>query len=106
MELLIKDDMNTQAGIIAADNALIEQGVPVIIGHVTSNSSLIAYPVITSRKVLMFTPYTATTELTGKDDLFLRTSVDVSRYARGMASLLRHFSWICRTLVSSMSISK
>ncbi len=89
LELLIKDDMNTRAGIRAADTALIEQGVPVIIGHVTSGASLLAYPLVTSHGVLMFTPYTATIELTGKDDLFLRTSVDVTRYARSMASLLQ-----------------
>lgn len=88
LELLIRDDKNTRAGIIAADTALIEQGVPAIIGHVTSNASLIAYPFVTSHKALMFTPYTATTLLSGKDDLFLRTSVDVTRYARGMATLL------------------
>lgn len=103
LELLIKDDKNTRAGIIAADNALIEQGVLVIIGHVSSNSSLIAYPLITSRKVLMLTPYTATTQLTGKDDLFLRTSVDVSQYARGMATLLQQKQATSVTFLMDMS---
>ncbi len=89
LELLISDDRNTREGIIAADRELLEQGVLAIIGHVTSNSSLIAYPEITSRGVLMFTPYTATTELSGLDDLFIRTSVDTRQYAQAMANLLR-----------------
>lgn len=103
LELLIKDDNNTPAGVIAADNALIEQGVLAIIGHATSNSSLIAYPLITSHKVLMFTPYTATTQLTGKDDLFLRTSVDVTRYAHGMATLLEQKKAKSVTFLMDMS---
>jgi branched-chain amino acid transport system substrate-binding protein len=89
LELLIKDDKNTPEGIIEADQALIEQGVLAIIGHATSQSSLIAYPVVTAGKVLLFTPYTATTQLSGKDDLFLRTCVDVNQYAHAMAALLR-----------------
>lgn len=103
LELLIRDDKNTQEGIITADNDLIEQGVLAIIGHVSSNASLIAYPLITSHKVLMFTPYTATTQLTGKDDLFLRTSVDVTRYARAMATLLRQNKAKTVTFLMDMS---
>jgi branched-chain amino acid transport system substrate-binding protein len=86
---LISDDRNTREGIIAADRELLEQGVLAIIGHVTSNTSLIAYPQITSSGVLMFSPYTATSELSGRDDLFIRTSVDTRQYAQGMAKLLK-----------------
>ncbi|MDJ0806936.1 MAG: ABC transporter substrate-binding protein [Gammaproteobacteria bacterium] len=88
LQLLISDDQNTPEGIIASDRALLEAGVVAVIGHVTSNSSLIAYPEITSKGVLMFTPYTATTELSGLDDLFFRTSVDTKLYTDAMAKLL------------------
>ena len=88
LELLIKDDRNTREGIIEADEALIAQGVMLIIGHVTSDNSLIAHPLVTSRNVLLFTPFSATTQLSGQDDLFFRTSVDVQHYGRPLADLL------------------
>ncbi|MGD9278795.1 MAG: ABC transporter substrate-binding protein, partial [Desulfobacterales bacterium] len=72
--LVIKDDENTDDGIINADKELIAEGVPIIIGHTYSESTLKAYPYVTSRDTLLFTSYTATSRLTGKDDLFFRTS--------------------------------
>lgn len=88
ISLVIKDDENTDHGIIRADKELIAQGTPVIIGHTHSESTLKAYPYVTSQDTLLFTPYTATSRLTGKDDLFFRTSVDTVSYGRVLSTLL------------------
>ena len=88
LQLIIKDDRNTPEGIIAADTDLIEQGVIAIVGHSYSQNTLVAYPVVTSRNTLLFTPYTGATELSGKDDLFIRTSVDNTAYGKALATLL------------------
>jgi len=88
ISLLIKDDKNTEEGIIQADKELIAEGVPVIIGHTYSETTLKAYPYVTSHNTLLFTPFAGTTQLTGKDDLFFRTSVDNSAYGRALNALL------------------
>jgi len=97
ISLVIKDDENTDDGIINADKELIAEGVPIIIGHTYSESTLKAYPYVTSRDTLLFTSYTATSRLTGKDDLFFRTSVDTASYGRALSVLLtkRQFSRVC-----------
>jgi branched-chain amino acid transport system substrate-binding protein len=97
ISLIIKDDENTDHGIIRADKELIAQGTPVIIGHTHSESTLKAYPYVTSRNTLLFTSYTATSRLTGKDDLFFRTSVDTVSYGRALSALLskRQLKRVC-----------
>ena len=97
ISLIIKDDENTDDGIIRADKELIAQGVPVIIGHSHSESTLKAYPYVTSNDTLLFTSYTATSRLTGKDDLFFRTSVDTVSYGRALSVLLtkRQLKRVC-----------
>lgn len=89
LELLVKDDRNTPQGIIAADRSLIAQDVVAIIGHVTSQNTIVSYPVVTSRGVLLFNPYTATTELVGKDDLLIRTNVGNHQNGLRTAKLLQ-----------------
>lgn len=88
LELLVEDDLNSKEGIIAADGRLIDAGVVAIIGHSLSANTLIAYPLVMSRKTLLFTPYTATTKLSDQDDLFCRTAVDNKLYGKALASLL------------------
>ena len=97
ISLIIKDDENTDDGIIRADKELIAQGAPVIIGHTYSETTLKAYPYVTSHDTLLFTSYTATSRLTGKDDLFLRTSVDTVSYGRALSALLtkRQLKRVC-----------
>jgi branched-chain amino acid transport system substrate-binding protein len=105
ISLVIKDDENTDDGIIKADRELIAQGVPIIIGHTHSESTLKAYPYVTSRDTLLFTSYTATSRLTGKDDLFFRTSVDTVSYGRALSALLskRQLKRVCFLLDMSNS---
>ncbi len=60
------------------------EGVPVVIGPVTSSFSVAAVDYLkkTGFKILLITPYTATTELSGKKDLFVRTSPDNRLFAK------------------------
>jgi branched-chain amino acid transport system substrate-binding protein len=88
LELLVEDDKSTSEGVRRADKKLMDLGVVAIIGHSYSDNTLIAYPLVTGNNVLLFTPYTATTELTGKDDLFCRTAVDNNLYGRALAKIL------------------
>jgi len=88
ISLIIKDDKNTKEGVLSADKELIDEGVPVIIGHAYSQSTVMAYDYVTSRNTLLFTPYTATSDLSGKDDYFIRSSVDTNLYGRALSILL------------------
>lgn len=89
LRLIVRDDENSEKGIREADQALINEGVVAIFGHSYSSNTIIAYPLVTSRKVLLVTAYSASNSLSGKDDLFLRTSVDCALYGEKMAELLR-----------------
>lgn len=89
LELLIRDDHNTDKGIREADESLIDEGVVAIIGHSFSSNTIKALPIVTSRDTLLITAYTASTQLSGKDDLFFRTAVDCSLYGEKMAGFLK-----------------
>ena len=90
LQLLVRDDKNSDDGIRQADQELMQAGVVAIIGHTYSDSTLKAYPLVMANgKTLLFTGYTATDKLTGKDDLFLRTSVSTAAYSRATVKLLQ-----------------
>lgn len=89
-ELLIRDDQNSDSGIQKADESLIAEGVVAIIGHSYSSATLKAYPYVTEHNTLLVTGYTGTTQLSGKDDLFIRTSVDCVLYGQKTAELLNN----------------
>lgn len=89
LELLIRDDLNSDEGVRIADKSLIHEGVVAIFGHSYSSNTLKAYPFVTSRNILLITAYTATTRLSGMDDLFFRTSVDCALYGEKTAVLLQ-----------------
>ncbi|NOQ47002.1 MAG: ABC transporter substrate-binding protein [Desulfobulbaceae bacterium] len=80
LELLVRDDENSKEGVKNADESLIEAGVAAVIGHSLSSNTVTAYPIVTSSDTLLLTAYSATTELSGKDDLFLRTSLDCALF--------------------------
>lgn len=89
LQLLVRDDENSDEGIRKADLGLIDAGVVAIIGHGFSENTLKAYPIVTSQNVLLFTGYTATNQLSGRDDLFFRTSVDCVLYGKKTAALFQ-----------------
>ena len=87
LKLLVRDDRNTSEGIRAADKSLAAEGVSVIIGHSTSGNTLLSYPFVTAKGILLITPYAATNKLNGKDDLFVRTQVNCDLYGKKSAAL-------------------
>lgn len=89
LELLIRDDRNSDEGIRKADESLIDEGVVAIIGHSYSSNTVKAHPFVTSRNTLLITAYTGSTQLSGQDDLFVRTSVDCSLLGQKTATLLK-----------------
>ncbi len=58
-----------------------------IVSHSISSTIMAAYPVVTSQNILLFTAYSATTKLTGKQDLFFRTCGDCELYGKKTAKL-------------------
>ncbi|WP_426416644.1 ABC transporter substrate-binding protein [Aestuariirhabdus sp. LZHN29] len=72
LELLVRDDGNTPELALKADRELIDAGVVAIVGHVTSAMSVAAIEQINDSKLLMVSPTTSTSQLTGKNDYFLR----------------------------------
>ncbi len=89
IELIVRDDQGTKEGAVRADRDLIAAGVPVIVGHNLSSTTLAAYPVVTSKDILLLTACSATARLTGKKDLFFRTCVDCNVYGKKTALLLQ-----------------
>ncbi len=88
IELLIRDDKNSDEGIKEADKSLIDEGVVAIIGHSLSSNTVKSHPFVTSHNTLLITAYTAATKLSGQDDLFIRTAVDCALYGKKTAALL------------------
>lgn len=87
--LLVRDDENSDKGIEKADTSLLDEKVVAIIGHSLSANTVKAYPLVTSHDTVLITAYTATTKLSGKDDLFFRTAIDCNLYGVKTAALLK-----------------
>lgn len=74
VELVIKDDQHDPEVALQVDQELIDAGVAAIIGHMTSAMSVVAVPLMNQEKMLMISPTTSTSSLTGLDDYFLRVT--------------------------------
>ncbi len=103
LQLLIRDDRNTPEGIRSSDQSLVSEGVRVIIGHSTSGNTLLSYPFVTAKGVLLITPYASTNKLSGKDDLFVRTQVTCELYGRKAAVLFERHAIRSVALLMDMS---
>lgn len=71
-KLITKDDKQDLQTALKVDRELIDEGVVVIIGHMTSAMTEAALPLINERKIPILSPTTSTNKLTGIDDYFLR----------------------------------
>lgn len=86
LELVIRDDLATPEGAIAADRELIEEQVVAIIGHMTSETMMGAWPLVEQSGVVFFSPTVSAPQIAGIDDNFFRLMPANSYQARRLAS--------------------
>jgi len=87
LELVIRDDFNSDAGAVAADQDLIEnEKVSVIIGHMTSGAMMAAWERYADSGVIFISPTASTPQLEGKRDNFFRLIVVNSFMAKRLAA--------------------
>lgn len=85
VELLVRDDEQDPAVAQRVDRELIDAGVDAIVGHMTSAMTVAVMPLVNERQVVLVSPTTTTTQLTGIDDHFLRVTATTREYATNMA---------------------
>jgi len=89
IELLVEDDHGTPEGAREAETKLIDSGVIAVIGHLTSNQTVVGLETSQSRGVLLFSASAATSDLSGKDDLFFRTVASTDAMGAGFGRYVR-----------------
>jgi branched-chain amino acid transport system substrate-binding protein len=85
LELLTRDDMQDPEVALQVDQDLIDSGVIAIIGHMTSEMSKAALPLINRTQTVMVSPTTASPLLSGKTDFFFRVYEPVNTQIEQMA---------------------
>jgi len=81
VELLVKDDEQNPEVARKAMAELLKQRVELVIGPMTSNIAEAILEQVNGSATVLLSPTVTTTELTGKDDNFLRVAGDTRTYA-------------------------
>ena len=83
---VVKDYDETDEKLKECIDELLEEGVWVALGPVTSRASRVAVSHLREKGwgLMLLTAYAATTELSGKKDLFIRTSVDNALFVKAL----------------------
>ncbi len=86
IELVTRNDFGTEQGAVNADRELIEQeGVKIIVGHMTSAQTIAAWEEFKNSGVIFVSPTASTPALAGLDDNFFRLIVVNSLVAERLA---------------------
>ncbi|MEI8130883.1 MAG: ABC transporter substrate-binding protein [Leptolinea sp.] len=96
IHLLVEDDFGTPQGALNAENKLIAAGVVAIIGHFTSDQTMVGYSVAEAKGVVLLSATASTSLLSGKNDLFFRTVASTDAMGRGLASYIHGKRGIAR----------
>ncbi|SFH70544.1 amino acid/amide ABC transporter substrate-binding protein, HAAT family [Tindallia magadiensis] len=99
VKVVVKDDENDPQKALEADEALYQQGVKFIIGHMTSNMAEKTLPFINEKEILMVTPTMSSDELSGKDDYLIRVVSSNRDEAIFMAEIYHQKPEIRRVMV-------
>jgi branched-chain amino acid transport system substrate-binding protein len=81
LELIVRDDGQDPETARRGTEELLDLGVEAIIGPMTSSMAMAVLPLLGASPVVMVSPTVTTTQLTGKDDNFLRVISTTSAYA-------------------------
>ena len=84
-QLLVRDDRQDPETARVAVQELIDSGVAAILGPMTSAMAMATVPLVNRRQVVMVSPTVTTTDLSGRDDFFLRVAATTRDYARKTA---------------------
>ena len=85
VKLITKDDQQNPDTALKVDRELIDQGVVAITGHLTSQMSVAAVPMVNEAQVLLLSPTTTTSKLSGQDDYFVRVIVATAEAVKSLA---------------------
>jgi branched-chain amino acid transport system substrate-binding protein len=88
VRLLVRDDRQDPETARAAAQDLIDRGAVAVIGPMTSAVAMATVPLANRHQVVMVSPTVTTTDLSGRDDFFLRVSATTRDYARKTARYL------------------
>lgn len=88
LDLLVRDDAQNAESARAATQSLLDARVEVIVGPMTSAMATEVLPLAQQAGVVLLSPSATTTELSGKDDQFLRISSSTDEYAGAQAHQL------------------
>ncbi len=99
LELLVKDDEQNPETARKVMTELLSHNLELIIGPMTSSVAAAVLPQVDSSKTILLSPTVTTTDLTGKDDQFLRVIADTSSYATKSAGF-QYKKMRCRTVAA------
>jgi len=85
VELLVRDNLGRGATAELVTRNLMDVGAVAIIGHMLSQMSVAAIPALNDSAVVMLSPTTSTSELSGRDDQFLRVYPDLRQLTARLA---------------------
>lgn len=88
IEVLYRDDGGDPQRSRVAVNELIDLGVEAIIGNMTSSMTLAIIDIVRERGVIMISPTTSTSELSGYDDIFYRVVEASTREAEHLGEFV------------------
>jgi len=81
IELISKDDKQDPETAERVTRELIAQGVPAIVGPMTSAMAIVMVPLVNKAQVLLISPTVTTDALADQDDYFFRVSSSTRKYA-------------------------
>ncbi len=88
IKLIVKNDKGNREIAQAVDAELIEQGVAAIIGHMASQPTIAALPLINETQTILFSPTVA--RLSKQKDYFFRAAPSIQQEAKAFPSYLYH----------------
>ncbi|MHB8126994.1 MAG: ABC transporter substrate-binding protein [Desulfitobacteriaceae bacterium] len=99
IELSVRDDLGVPEKAQEVDRELIKAGAVAIIGHATSSQTMAGLEVTTPAKVVLLSPTTAASELSGLDDYFFRVYPSFKDNAQAFAQYIYQRSGLSRLAI-------
>lgn len=88
IEMIVRDDGQNEKMALEAVKSLLDQNLPVIIGHSTSSMTMTTLPLVNDSQTLLVSPTSSTSSLKDIDDNFIRSCAVSTAAAAMMARYL------------------